>query len=137
MTDVTYDPRYLKGIWLFNQGEFFDCHDCLEELWIAESSSSRAFYQGLIQAAVVLYHLENGNTRGAQRLLESCRRHLAPYRPVYLGLDVDGLLGDVTRCLLEALRVAERGENLIVDRAFLPKIRLRSPDESGENVRYS
>lgn len=137
MTDVTYDPRYLKGIWLFNQGEFFDCHDCLEELWIAESGSSRAFYQGLIQAAVVIYHLENGNTRGAQRLLESCRRHFDPFRPIYLGLDVDGLLAGVTRCFREALRVAERGEEVIVDPALVPKIRLRLPDDSGSNVRYS
>jgi hypothetical protein len=127
MTDANYDPRYLKGIRLFNQGDFFECHDCLEELWIAEKGRSRAFYQGLIQAAVVIYHLENGNTRGAGRLLESCRRHLAPYQPEYLGLDVDALLSDVTRCFLEASRVAERGDEAAADLAFVPKIGLRLP----------
>ena len=83
-----YQPLYLEGISLFNQREFFACHDALEELWTETLGPEREFYQGLIQAAVALFHFSEGNTGGARRMCESSIRYLELYRPHFLGLDV-------------------------------------------------
>ena len=38
-----YDPRYLEGIRLFNDCEFFEAHDVWEELWADYQGESRKF----------------------------------------------------------------------------------------------
>ena len=93
--------QYLQGIRLFNSEEFFECHDVLEELWTDIVGPEREFYQGLIQAAVALFHLTEGNWGGARRLSRSCLRYLTPYRPAYLGLDLDRFLTDFEACFAE------------------------------------
>ncbi len=89
---------YLRGIEHFNRGEYFDSHEVWEELWIDETGEDRRFYQGLIQAAVALYHLENGNAVGSRKLVDSSASYLQGYRPRHHGLDVDRFLGGVRRC---------------------------------------
>ncbi|MBA4188521.1 MAG: DUF309 domain-containing protein [Planctomycetaceae bacterium] len=82
-------PRgFLKGIELFNQGEYFEAHEVWEELWMECPAAERRFIQALIQAAVAVYHLSRGNLTGATRLFHSGRRYMEPYRPTYLRLDV-------------------------------------------------
>lgn len=88
----SYDPLYLRGITHFNQQDFFASHEVWEELWIREQGPARQFYKGLIQAAVSLHHLGRGNLRGARTLSARARTCLTPYRPNYLGLDVDAFL---------------------------------------------
>ena len=82
-----YDPRYLAGILLFNRHEFFEAHEVWEDLWRDCAAEPRRFYQGLIQAAVAVYHGSNGNVPGARRLFESGRRYMSAYPTPYLGLD--------------------------------------------------
>jgi hypothetical protein len=62
---MDYDVRYLGGVRFFNDGDFFEAHEVWEGLWLETSGPERRFYQGLIQAAVALYHFGNGNLRGA------------------------------------------------------------------------
>lgn len=88
MDHPTYDPRYLEGIIRFNDGEYFDAHEIWEELWLDCPSTERRFYQSLIQAAVALYHWENSNHTGAQRLFHAGREKMLPYGPHHLGIDV-------------------------------------------------
>ncbi len=83
------DPRFLTGITLFNAGEYFEAHEVWEELWMDCPSAERRFYQALIQAAVAVYHFGRGNTAGSTRLFHSGRRYMEPFRPSFLGLDVD------------------------------------------------
>ena len=59
-----YDPRYLAGILFFNTRDFFEAHDVWEELWADCRGPEQRFYQGLIQAAVGLFHYGGGNVRG-------------------------------------------------------------------------
>lgn len=84
-----YDPRYLAGVLLFNATRFFEAHETWESLWLETSGDAKQFYKGLIQAAVCLLHLSNGNIRGAERLFHSARAYLENYGPYYLGLDID------------------------------------------------
>ena len=94
----SFDPLYLKGIEEFNRQDYFDSHETWEALWRTESGPGRAFYKGLIQAAVALHHLRRGNFPGAETLLGRSKTNLDPYRPEYLGLDVAAFLADVSRC---------------------------------------
>jgi uncharacterized protein len=73
----------LKGIEEFNRGEFYECHEYLEEAWMQEPGRVRFLYQGILQVGVGFYHLQNGNWRGATGLLrngavrlERCLREL-------------------------------------------------------------
>ena len=128
MADEAYHPLYLRGVAHFNRGDFFASHEVWEDLWRKESGRSRQFYKGLIQAAVALYHLTRGNRHGAAKLLAGSQTYLEPYRCGYLGLDVDGFLVGLDRCVTEALDNAPAaGRFAKVDFATIPQIRLQPP----------
>jgi uncharacterized protein len=91
----------LEGIEEFNRGEFFDCHEYLEEAWMQESGRVRYLYQGILQVGVGFYHLENGNWRGATGLLRNGTIRLKEFEPVTLGVDVAKLVRESERCLQE------------------------------------
>src|SRR5690242_1226924 len=79
MTERSDDwQRYLEGIALFNQREYFEAHEVWEDLWQDASGNDRLFYQGLIQCAVSLEHMKRGNAAGARTLFRRCQKRLAP-----------------------------------------------------------
>lgn len=96
------DPRLDAAVELFNQQEFFACHDMLEEIW-SETGDDRELFQGLIHAAVALHHFEGGNLGGARKMYGSAARYLAPYAPTASGLDIARLLADLKWCFAELL----------------------------------
>ncbi|MFO0212823.1 MAG: DUF309 domain-containing protein, partial [Pseudanabaena sp.] len=53
----TIDPLFAEAIFQFNNGDYYACHDTLEAIWNDAWQSDRAFYQGILQIAVGLYHL--------------------------------------------------------------------------------
>lgn len=81
------DPRYLKGAELFNAADFFQAHEEWEELWMECDPPDRRFFQGLIHAAVAVYHFNRGNHTGAKRLFGSGRRYCGLYPNPHHGLD--------------------------------------------------
>jgi predicted metal-dependent hydrolase len=125
-----YHPLYISGIDQFNQFNYFASHEIWEELWITEAGPSRQFYKGLIQAAVAMYHLSNGNAHGACKLLAGARRYLGKYRPRYLGLNIDRFLGEVSRCINETLSQKVVRGKAEIDRALIPSIHLDPPPRS-------
>ena len=80
------------GIRLFNEGYFFEAHEHLEGIWIRDTTPSRKFYQGLIQVASGYHHFQNGNPRGAVRLLVKGSNLLRPFGPAHGGVDITSLL---------------------------------------------
>ena len=86
------DPLLDRGISLFNDREFFECHEVLEEAWTPERGPRRLFLQALIHVAVGFYHHGRGNPVGAIRQLRKAHRKLAGYLPAYEGVDTEGLL---------------------------------------------
>ncbi|MDZ8107760.1 MAG: DUF309 domain-containing protein [Nostoc sp. DedQUE12a] len=88
----TIPQEFWQGIEQFNSGEFYACHDTLEALWIEAGEPEKSFYQGILQIAVGLYHLENRNWRGAVILLGEGSNRLRRYPSSYGGIDVDELL---------------------------------------------
>lgn len=103
-TAPEYDPRYLTGIDLFNRREFFDAHEIWEDLWHDTAGPDRRFYQGLIQAAVAVYHAGNGNGRGARRLFHSGRKYMSAFPSHHLGLDIPEFWVEMERALADFLR---------------------------------
>lgn len=84
--------EYWQGVEQFNTGQFYACHDTLEALWIEALEPEKSFYQGILQVAVALYHLGNGNLRGATILLGEGTNRLRRYPSVFGGIDVDEFL---------------------------------------------
>jgi predicted metal-dependent hydrolase len=91
----------LKGIEEFNKGEFYECHEYLEEAWMREPNRVRFLYQGILQVGVGFYHLKNGNWRGATGLLRNGTARLKEFEPTTLGIDVARLVRECERCLKE------------------------------------
>lgn len=87
--------EFARGIELFNRGEYFACHEALEEVWRRAPRRERFFLQSLIHIAVGFYHCERGNPRGAEGQLRKGLRKLAAYLPAYQGLDTLALHREV------------------------------------------
>ncbi len=120
-----YDPRYLEGIALFNDVEFFEAHDVWEELWSEYQGPSRKYFQGLIQAAVCLHHFGNGNIRGAKKLYYGCRNYLEPYCPEHMGLNLTKFLKDLQACCAEILASQEEFPKIDIIPDLIPEIHLQ------------
>lgn len=76
----------------FNAGQFFECHETIEEVWLEEQGAVRDCYKGLIQLAAAFVHVTRGNERGALRLLATALGYLDRYRrDGALGFDVEAL----------------------------------------------
>lgn len=101
---MDYEPRYLAGVKLFNDREFFDAHEVLEDLWNECPNEDRRFYQGILQAAVALHHFNNGNLRGAHKLFRTAKDYMGKYPNPYLGLDREVFWRDMTECFVEVFR---------------------------------
>jgi hypothetical protein len=97
--DVALEPRYLGWFSCFNSADYYGAHDVLEDLWLRTPGENHAFFKGLIQVAGAFVHLRKQferpshpkdatRLRPASRLLALGFKHLAPYRPVHLRLDV-------------------------------------------------
>jgi predicted metal-dependent hydrolase len=128
--DPEYEPLYLEGIEKFNACDYYECHEVWEELWTEYRGPSRKFYQGLIQAAVALYHFGNGNIRGARKLHGSVHGYLEPYAPAHLGLNVVKFLEDFDVCLAEVAASGEAFPEIELDPELLPEIHLDPPPAS-------
>lgn len=86
-----------KGIEMFNEGHYYDCHDLLEEAWMADESSGRDLYRGILQVGIAYYQIERGNYRGALKMLLRVRQWLAPLPDVCRQVNVARLREDVER----------------------------------------
>ena len=95
------DPRTLfdEGIDLFNRGEFFVCHEVLEEIWTPSEQPERWFLQSLIHFAVGFYHHQRGNSVGAVRQLTKGLRKIQNYLPEWGGVRTGEIEQEVRRCL--------------------------------------
>jgi tetratricopeptide (TPR) repeat protein len=100
VTTIDYHPGYLLGVLLFNRGDYFEAHEYWEDAWNDAPSSEKDFYKGLIQAAVGLCHLYNGNARGARRLYHSSRSLLERFGSIHQGLDLHHLAETMEQCFV-------------------------------------
>jgi len=107
LTPADYPERYKKGVWLFNNRYFFECHEILEEQWMETIGTEKTFYQMIIHAAVAFVHWENGNRKGVLSLHHTFKMKTGAIPAEnYMGLDIAKLKGDMA-ALIEPLRADE------------------------------
>lgn len=124
-----YEPRYLAGVVLFNQQDYFEAHEVWEDLWAASNPPERRFYQALIQAAVALLHFGNGNLGGARKQYVSSKGYMEPYGSIYLGLDITEFWRQMERCFAPLLGPEPPDRSQRPDETLLPVITLAPPPE--------
>ena len=97
------DPRFVKGLELFNEKDYFECHEVIEELWLETPSDDkhRDLYKGVIQAAAAIYQFDRGILSGALGLYKTAVGYLEPYGPKALGLNIEKMVRDLKRCFKE------------------------------------
>lgn len=101
---LALDPCYQGYFRCFNAGQYYEAHDVLEHLWLANGrgDANFAFYKGLIQVAGAFVHLQKQaarpthakdgrRLRPATRLFALAIANLTGYGPRHLALDVDAI----------------------------------------------
>ena len=83
----------------FNDGDYFLCHETLEDLWIGEERPIRNVYQGILQIGIGLLHLQRDNKPGARTLLEQGMQRLQPFLPTCFKLDLASLCEESAKIL--------------------------------------
>src|SRR5271168_3296183 len=125
-----YDPRYLAGILFFNDEDYFEAHEVWEDLWAESHGDERRFYQGLIQAAVGLFHYGGGNLGGAVKLYRSSRDYMRPCGSPFLGLDADAFWRRMEECFRPLLTADAPDRSLRPDPALIPVMALDPSPEA-------
>ena len=87
----------LEGIALFNDGNYFDSHELLEEIWFEIIGPEKRFLQGLIRSATALYHYREGNMEASRRMILSALELLEPHRPDRDGVNVEKMINALNR----------------------------------------
>jgi hypothetical protein len=125
-----YDARDLAGVLVFNAHDYFEAHEVWEDLWADSHGDERRFVQGLIQAAVGLFHFTGGNLGGALKLYRSSRDYMQPCGSPFLGLDATDFWRQMERCFEPLLETPNPDRALRPDEARLPVITLDPPPVS-------
>jgi predicted metal-dependent hydrolase len=93
------DETFRRGVALFNGVRYWHAHEAWEDLWRAAADEDRDFYQGLIQLAAGLLHLQRRNARGARNKLREGVERLRAYQPTHRGIFVNELVRKAERTL--------------------------------------
>ena len=108
------DAHYLGYFDCFNRQLFYEAHDVLEELWLADRHGPNgAFYKGLIQLAGAFVHLQKQRLRPAAALFQMARANMENYPGRHERLDVERVVAliDSWRGELEATGFADNPLN--------------------------
>lgn len=130
---VTVPANLRRAAEEFNQGQFFECHETLEEIWQEEAGDVRDLYKGLIQVAAAFVHARRNNRFGVNRLLTTALGYLAPYREAgAMGFDVEAVCLAAER-LLDALPAVEQDQIEALIPGYAPRYQLdetKLPEEA-------
>jgi uncharacterized protein len=97
MSEPLYPEEYYQFFILFNEGDYYTCHDLLEEIWMTDKDNY--FLKGLLQMTVAIYHYEYGNVKGARAMMKAAHLYLQKYRPTYWGVDLEKVYPFIETCL--------------------------------------
>lgn len=114
------DEKYQEFFKLFDNEEYFQSHEILEEIWIEETGRKTKNHPAivLLQFAVALLHWKRGNIKGANLVLNSALNHLQRIGDELIPLGIEGKkLGDAIKLTMVKI---ERGEKY--SQIKIPKI---------------
>ena len=91
---IPLSAKALHGLELFNQSEYFEAHEILEEAWNEDDSPGRELYRAILQVAVAYLQIQRGNYNGALKMFLRMRQWIDPLPDVCRGVDVERLRQD-------------------------------------------
>lgn len=122
------DAHYLGYFECFNQGLFYEAHDVLEELWLAERQGpNHSFHKGLIQLAGAFVHLQKNRLRPSAALFKLAKANLQKYPAQHEHLEIAAVLKLIENWLGELERREFAINPLTTDNA--PKLHLMAHGE--------
>jgi predicted metal-dependent hydrolase len=100
--EVEKHPYYRAFFRCWNEQQYYEAHDVLEQLWLNTKSADAQYFKGLIQAAGAFVHLQKhfehpSHAKHSRRLPPAVRlfrlaaRNLTDFSPWHHGLDVAAL----------------------------------------------
>ncbi len=84
----------VQGLMKFNERNFFEAHEHLEDAWNNESGEGRELYRGVLQVAVAYLQIERANYQGAIKMFLRSRQWLSPLPEECRGIDIAQLKED-------------------------------------------
>jgi uncharacterized protein len=111
------------GVEQFNRGEYWECHETLERLWLNEPRPIRDLYQGILQVGVAFHHLRAGNYAGTIKMLQRGLPRLRGLPAVCLGVPVAELMRAAALIHEQVIALGPEGIGSF-DLASLPQIRI-------------
>ncbi|WP_456277827.1 DUF309 domain-containing protein [Bacillus sp. AK128] len=95
---MNYPMEYYDFFIKFNEGDYYTCHDLLEDIWMTDKDN--LFLKGLLQMTVAIYHYEYGNVKGARLMMQAGHLYIQKYRPAYWGVNLEIVNSFIERCLV-------------------------------------
>lgn len=102
----------VRGLELFNHGEYFEAHELLELAWNEERGPARELYRAILQAAVAYLQIERGNYNGALKMFQRLRQWINPLPEECRGVAVGRLRQDAETAYAHLL---ELGRERVVE----------------------
>jgi hypothetical protein len=101
----TIHPAAIKGMELFNAGEYWLAHEELEEAWKEESDTVRELYRAILQTAVIYLHITRANYKGAIKVNGRVQKWITPWPEVCRGIEIGQLRQDLEIVMAEVKRL--------------------------------
>ena len=121
------DPHYAGYFELFNGQKYFEAHDVLEHIWLADKQGPNgAFYKGLIQLAGAFVHLQRNRPQPAASLFKLALANLEKYPAAHEHLNLHAT-SELIRKWLAGLEQTNFSDNPLTT-ANAPQLKL---DEVG------
>ena len=119
--DDVLTAKARAGLHLFNEGDYFEQHELLEEAWMAEERPIREMYQGILQIGVAFLQIERNNWTGALKMFRRGLPKLRGLPATCQGVQVGALLQRAEQIHWEVMQLgaAQLGE---FDQTQLPQI---------------
>ncbi|MBI4444723.1 MAG: DUF309 domain-containing protein [Acidobacteria bacterium] len=118
-----------RGVELFNAGQFYECHDMLEEIWLEEAGEDQLFLQALIQAAVAFHHFQQGHWGAARSMLKMSLEKFAGVPATHRAAAGEVFIRQLMTWKEALDRSISSPSEQSLPKAF-PKIAFRAPQES-------
>lgn len=112
----------VRGLREFNQGDYFEAHETLEEAWNEDHSAAKELYRAILQVAVAYLQIERANYRGAMKMFLRLRQWIDPLPAVCRGVDVERLRQDAARVLSTLVELGPEGISNFDRSLFSPVI---------------
>jgi predicted metal-dependent hydrolase len=125
------DAHYLGYFECFNRQLFYEAHDVLETIWLAQRKGQNdSFYKGLIQLAGAFVHLQKNRLRPAGALFKLAQTNLMKYPATYERLRVAHVLSLIAHWL--AALEANAFTSNPLSAANAPKLSLEASSDAAQ-----